>query len=293
MKTRISTKEIKITDKLTIPAHVTTIEAEEPIVAIVQDLADRHDRGMKDCKDAYDSKHEEMLLHKERADAAEKALRDMASSMEEEDDENEENDPDDDDEELGENKKKAPKAKDIKAGDVAALAAAIGARIANRDARVKVLRERGSDKALEKRAEERSKVVADAKRILGEDFDAKGKTVAQIRVAGLDAALKDDGLKGVVAAVLGDTKPAEAKAEDAAKAFGAVIATGARSSATDTQDPDLSRVLVGDGAGTYSGPAQTARDGWMAREAARSRQPAGNRTYSRSAGDSDARVEDR
>ena len=42
----------------------------------------RTTRGMKICGDAYDSKHAEMLIHKGRAEDAEKALKEMAKASE-------------------------------------------------------------------------------------------------------------------------------------------------------------------------------------------------------------------
>jgi hypothetical protein len=284
VKTRIATKDHKISDKLTVPAHVLTIEAEDAVVASVQDLADRHDRAMKDCKDAYDSKHAEMLIHKERADAAEKALRDAAKD----DDEDEENDPDDDDEELGENKAKAKKAGDR----IAARAAKVAAKLAAKDAEIARLTALTTPAAEEKRAEERANVIADAKPLVGEDFDPKGKTVPQIRQAALDAALKDEGLKGAVTAMLGGIEPAKAKAEDAAKAFDAVVALGGRTTASDSQDFDISRAIVGDGGGSAVTPGLTARDTWIQRNYERSRAVPTASKYERDTANDAARVQD-
>lgn len=282
MKTaRIQTKDHKISDKLTVAGTTVNIEGDDAVIASVQDLADRHDRAMKDCKDAYDSKHAEMLIHKERADAAEKAMRDSAKA-----DENEADDPDDDDEELGANKKKA--------GDrLARIKAKLDAKMAAKDAEIAALKIKASDAETEKRAELRAKVIGDAKKILGEDFEAKGKSIDQIRIAGLDAALKDDGLKATVVAVLGETEPSKAKAEDVATAFRAVLAAPAKRSAGDSQDPVLSRILAGGDSADLSGsPRMSARDAHFAREAERSRQPAARGTTYERGGDLSA-VEDR
>jgi hypothetical protein len=75
-------------------------------------------------------------------------------------------------------------------------------------------------------AEERAKVIADAKAILGDDVDvdAKGKTTAQIRATALDKVLAADGpAKNVAKAVLGDTEPGKATEKDARMAFDAVV----------------------------------------------------------------------
>jgi uncharacterized protein len=266
MKTRISTKDHKITDKLTVPGTTITIEADEAVVAQVQDAFDRHDRGMKDCKDAYDSKAAEVAVHKERADSAEKAMRDAAKEM------GAESDEDGDEDETDDSKK---------AGDVLKLAAKVVAIGKAKDEKIKALEARVTDAAIEKLGEERAKVVTDAAALLGEDFDAKGKTIAQIRTAALDAALKDDGLKGVVQAILGETEPSKAKAEDAVKAFGAVVALGARTPADDSQDFKLSGMLIGDSDAERARSTVNTRDAFYAREAEMSRRPPSGRSYAR------------
>ena len=272
MKTRIiSTKDHKISDKLTVPAHSITIEAEDAVGVAVQDLADRHDRAMKDCKDAYDSKNAEVALHKERADAAEKAMAAMGK------DKDSDGDDDEDMDEDASDKKKT--------GDrLARRAKKIADKFAAKDAEIARLTALTTPAAEEKRAEERAKVIADAKPLLGEDFDPKGKTVPQIRTAALDAALKDEGLKKAVTAMLGGIEPAKAKAEDAAKAFDAVVALGARTQTTDSQDLDLSRMIVSGGSGGSGGDIHStvsARDTYYAREAEMSRRPPSGRSYTR------------
>lgn len=262
MKTRIATKDHKISDKLTVPSHTITIEAEDAVVAAVQDLADRHDRAMKDCKDAYDSKHAEMLIHKERAEAAEKALRDSAKMSEEEKDDDEDGDEDD----VTDKKKAGDRLLKIKSK--------LDAKLAAKDKEIADLKAANSPAEQEKRAEERAKVIGDAKPFLPEDFAPKGKTVAQIRAAAVDAAKKDEALAPVIKAIIGDADLAKAKPEDVTKVFDAVVALAGRVTADD-QDIDLSRELLGNPAPIGgSAPTTSARDSFYAREAAMSRQPA-------------------
>lgn len=272
MKTRITTKDHKISDKLTVPAHSITIEAEDAVVASVQDLADRHDRAMKDCKDAYDSKSAEVDLHKERADAAEKYIRDMAKEMKASGDED---DDDDDDESTDDSKKKT--------GD---RVAKILAKSKAKDAEIARLTALTSPAEIEKLGEARAKVVGDAASLLGEDFDPKGKTIAQIHVAALDAALKDERLKGPVTAFLAGVEPSKAKAEDAARAFAGIVALGARASDDDGQDDAISRAIVGDThvMGSFGGmplpmSGGTPRERKLARDAEMSRRPATERGF--------------
>lgn len=268
MKTRISTKDHKISDKLTVPAHAVTIEAEDAVVAAVQDLADRHDRAMKDCKDAYDSKNAEVALHKERGDAAEKALAALGKDKDK-------TDSDDDDEDMdGDDAKKT--------GDrLARRAKKIGDKLAAKDAEIARLTALTTPAAIEKLGEERSKVVGDAAKLLGEDFDAKGKTIAQIRTAALDAALKDEGLKEIVTEMLGGVEPAKAKDEDARKAFNSIVKIGARAAADDGQSFEISTLLIGDRAVSGSQPTVSTRDSFYAREAEMSRRPPSGRSYAR------------
>lgn len=87
----------------------------------------------------------------------------------------------------------------------------------------------------EARIEERTKVIGDAKAIVGDSFDAKGKTVSAIRVAALDhiLAAKDSAAKPAVTAVLAGVEPAKATDAIAAIAFNAAVAVLA---ATDGAD---------------------------------------------------------
>jgi hypothetical protein len=267
MKTRISTKDHKINDKLTVPGQTITIEAEEPVIKLVQDMADAHDRGMKICGDAYDSKHAEMLIHKGRAEDAEKALKEMAKASEDKG----ADEPDEDDDEVTDKKK---------AGDrILRLTKKVSDKLAAKDAEIARLTALTAPAEQEKLAEVRAKVIGDAKPFLAEDYAPKGKTVAQIRTAAVDAALKDEALAPVIKAIIGDGELAKAKAEDVTKAFDAIAALHGRVT-TDDQDEVLSREILGNpapispgggGASTVSG-----RDSFYAREAAMSRrQPTG------------------
>lgn len=77
------------------------------------------------------------------------------------------------------------------------------------------------------RDEARAKLIGDAKTILGDGFDSKGKTEAQIRVAALDHVMATEGpAKNVAKAVLGGTEPAKASDKDATTALDAVIGLG-------------------------------------------------------------------
>lgn len=266
MKTRISTKDHKINDKLTVPGQTITIEAEDAVIAAVQDLADRHDRGMKDCKDAYDSLASEVGIHKERANAAEKAMAAMGKDKESDED-------DDGDEDEVTDKKKA--------GDrLLRLTKKISDKLAAKDAEIARLTALTAPAEQEKRAEVRAKVIGDAKPFLAEDYAPKGKTVDQIRLAAVDAALKDEAYTTVIKAIVGDGELAKAKAEDVTKAFDAIAALHGRVT-TDDQDIELSHALLSGGGGENGGGGGavstfSGRDSFYAREAAMSRrQPTG------------------
>jgi len=282
MKTeRLTIAPIKIGDKVAIPGFSFNLDLEDPAAQTVRDAYDRHANALSELKDAHAGVCDERDFHKGRADGMASQLKDMSAGKDDEDDGDE---PDDDDEELGENKKKAPKAKD------AALLAKLAAKLAAQDAEIKRLQALTAPEAIEKAAEARAKVVGDAAAILGKDFDPKGKTIAQIRIAALDAALKDEKVKDVAAAVLGGAEPAKADEATQTKAFDAVKAARGKVMATDddTQDSKLSRILLGDAEGAAP-VANPARNYWQ-REAAMSRRPANGKYVSANAGD--AAVED-
>lgn len=111
----------------------------------------------------------------------------------------------------------------LAAGTAAAEAAktAHDAKVAELEAKVM------TDAQQDALVEEKTKVLADAKAIIGAAFDGKGKTVAAIRLEALEHVAKDAASYPGVMAVLGGAKPAEAKPEIAKLAFDAAVAVRA------------------------------------------------------------------
>lgn len=182
----------------------------------VQDAIDRHHKALVDCMAAHDAVKKERDAHKAKLDELE-----LTRGKEQED---------------------AKK----KAGDSAAEIERLKAEIKTKDA---VLAN------VDALVEERAKLIGDAKVILGADFDAKGKTNAQVRTAALEKVIAADGpAKNVAKAVLGETEPGKATEKDARTAFDAVIGLGAASSASDAAaELELSKTLAGGASAVVAG----------------------------------------
>ncbi|MES2339310.1 MAG: DUF2213 domain-containing protein [Pseudomonadota bacterium] len=264
MKTqRLSIADVKLGDK-TIPGFAFDIDLEDAGHIAVRDAYDRHDRGLKDAEAAHKMAVSSLGFEKERADAAEKALCDIA--------------------EMGEEGEDSAKGKDAKAKakDAASMKARIEALLKAKDAEIAKLKALTAPAAIEKLGEERSAVVGDAKIVLGKDFDPKGKTVSQIRIAAVDAAVKDEKTKQLMSAVLGAAEPAKADEASVIKAFDVLVVARKTQAGTsvedgdDGQDSDLSRHLLGrDGGGDdVRAPRATSAQTYWQREAAMSRRPA-------------------
>ena len=78
---------------VTFPSFAIDVDMATAEGRAVSDAVDRFSRGMKDCKDAYESKHAEVKLHSDRADAAEKRLSQLDAMPDS--DEDDDNDGDD------------------------------------------------------------------------------------------------------------------------------------------------------------------------------------------------------
>lgn len=134
---------------------------------------------------------------------------------------------------------KAEKDSKKKAGDDAAKIATLEAEVA-------------SLKAVDHQAiaDERAKLIGDAKVILGADFDAKGKTNDAIRALAVDkAAGNGAAAKAVVAAVIGETKVSDAKPEFVKMAFDTIVGLGTTAAKKDpkqaARDAETARALAG------------------------------------------------
>jgi hypothetical protein len=116
-------------------------------------------------------------------------------------------------------------------------------------------------------------VIGDAAPLLGEDFDGKGKSVHQIRLAAIDAARKDEGLKTIVTIQVGDAALDKLPVATARKAFDTIVAMGAGRAATGDTDPnpELSRRIAGGDGAPVASRARYGRETMMARVAADSR----------------------
>lgn len=136
--------------------------------------------------------------------------------------------------------------------DAAALKVATDAAAAAKTAHDAALAEANGKiitaEAIDALVDEKIKVVADAKGILGEDFDGKGKTVAAIRVEALTAVAKDeDNYQGVIA-ILDGVEPAKAEPAIVKAAFGAAVAVNAAGATRSTEDSASARAFAPDGA---------------------------------------------
>lgn len=126
--------------------------------------------------------------------------------------------------------------------------------------------------------EERSKLTADAKKILGDSFEPKDKTNAQVRLAVLENVTAKDGpAKNVVAAVLAGTELAKATESTTKIAFDAILGLGETptTTTTDANADALARALLGQPAAGGQKPITghdasgaeiiPSRDDWMGR----------------------------
>jgi hypothetical protein len=191
-----------------------SIDLDAVIAPAVQDAVDRHMKALKDARDAYDGMKTTCDGHKARADEAEAKLAKLDADS----------------------KKKI--------GDAEAEIAKLKADAKTPDQ---------INAIVEGLAQERAKVIGDAAEILGKDFDSKGKSVTQIRIAALDAVIaNDEALKPIAAAALGGAEPAKAKEDVARLAFDAVVA--ARATRVNDQHAD-------DGASSVNDAADAIADG--------------------------------
>lgn len=185
-------------------------DVDEKVADSVQDALDRHHAALMKAKDEYNNVQGQLNDAQNKLKASE-----LARGKEEDE------------------SKKA-------AGDAAT-------KIAKLEAENASLKAMDIDAAVE----ERTTVVAAAKAILGDSFETKGKKTAEIRIAILEKATSEDGpAKGVAAAYLRGTKLADAKPEDIARVFDAVVSLGVATvtAATDAAaELEQSRKLAGTG----------------------------------------------
>jgi hypothetical protein len=279
-KQRLTIASTKISDKLTVPGFSFDIDADDAAAQAVRDAYDRHGNALSELKDAHMAVCGERDFHASRADGLASQIKDMAKA-----------DPDEDGDEDEEG------TTDKKGKDAAAIAR-VKAKLEAQDAEIKRLKALAEPAAIELAAETRAKVVGDAKPFVAKDFDPKGKTVAQIRIAALDGAMKNESVKAILVAVLGGVEPAKADEITQARALDAVKAAAARVTTEDDdgQDPLISRRMAGDTDvedtdASNSDGGSTVQSYWQ-REAAMSRRPATARNYGRDSGGSGAVVED-
>lgn len=273
---RIAVADHKVTDKLTIPGLSFDVELEDAAAKSVQDKFDLHAHGIGAAKDAYDNL---MTAHKAlqgHAEAMQDRMDEMGAAAEPDGDESDVIEEDDaafagaetPEEEAAEKTKTGDRrvgySKDGRPGFKVRLKRALD--------EIKRLRATTAQDAIEKAAEERAKVLDAAKVFLAEEFDGKGKSVHEIRLAAIDAAGKDEALAPVVKAQLGSKKLEKLTSADAARAFDTIVAVGGKKTVEDDGgDPDLSRALAG-GDDTGGAPAQAyGRDAWLHRSASDSR----------------------
>lgn len=215
--------------ELTLAGFEIEIDISTPAGAKAADAIDRFTRGMKDCMAAHDSVKAEVGVHKERADAAEKRLRELDAMEAEEDPE---------EAQEGEEDGKGKKAGDRAVATIKRLAAKA--------------KDAVSEKTIEALAADRTLVVADVAALI-KDFDSKGKTIQAICVAGLDAALKVESLKPIALAALAgiETKAADAKLARSALAIVAAARKAKAGDRTASRDgeAEVGRALAGTGDG--------------------------------------------
>jgi hypothetical protein len=131
-----------------------------------------------------------------------------------------------------------------------------------------------SDEAVEALVVERTKVIADAKKILGDEFDGAGKTVAQIVVAALDHVIaNDEDTKAKIAPSLQGHEPTKAAPAIAKIAFDTAIAIlaaggGAATGSGAEYQRQVADALTGgkDGKGAKAAPKLGGRALMIARE---------------------------
>ena len=279
MKThRIKIGDTKLTDKLVIPGFEVDLELDDVVARQVNDKFDLHAHGIGAAKDAYDAAMKKVDSLEAACDAYKQQIAAMGDDDDDEEpDMSEEEDaafageetPEEEAEEKRATGDAAPRifrTKDGKPTLKSRLRAAL-----DREAKLIAA---ASPAAIEKAAEERAKVLDAARPLVGDEFEGKGKTVHQIRLAAIDAALKADVTKRVARVQVGDRKLEKLSEADARRAFEtlvAVVADGERVAADDDGgDEGLSRAIAGTG-GSSAGPARGGRNAWLARSAADSR----------------------
>jgi hypothetical protein len=275
-KHRIVVADKKLTEKVTIPGFEIDLELDEVAAKTVRDKFDLHAHGIGAAKDAYDQLS---TAHKSLQDNFAE-LKDSLEAMGEEDDDLMEEDDkafagEETPEEEAEEKKAVGDAKRYFKGKDGKRQLTLRARLRRAIDAYKALKASSTQEAIEKVAEERSKVIDAARPVLGEEFDAKGKTVHQIRIAAIDTAIKDETLGEIAKIQVGDSKVEKLTVAAARRAFDTIVKlAGKTSAADDGQDENISRALLG-GAGnedvrqTYD-PVRA----YYARDAARSRRSA-------------------
>ena len=207
----------------------------------IADAADRFTRGMKDCKDAYESKHAEVKLHSDRADAAEKRLKELDAMPDGDDDD------DDTDGDAGDRDEDgAPGV--AKAGDKAMryvkrlVAKGKDAKKAIADEKAKQL----TDAQVEDLVIERATAVTGAKKLIGDEFKDTGKSVPAIRAEAIAHIIaKDTALKPLAEAGLSGVALDKATPAQVAPLFATLVAAKGAKVADGGNDAVL-RVLAHD-----------------------------------------------
>lgn len=266
--------------KITIPGLDKEIEIADAAVArAIVDSFDLHKHGIEAAKDAHDK------LMKDHKDL-QAAFDEYKSGMEEAAD-----DDDDDavaDPEHGETEEMEAAEEEEGGAKKAADGHKIGYtkdgkptwkyRLRRALDSAKKWRAKAEDtSAHEKLAEERAAVLDAAKVFLGEEFEAKGKTVHDIRLAAIVAAGKDEGLKDIVTEQLDGVKPEKLAAKDAGRIFRTIVKIGGRTvgARDDGGDQGVSKAMLQDAiaaaTGGNAGGGSFGRDLFLSRNAQDSR----------------------
>lgn len=273
-KHRIKIGDRKFSDKIEIPGFDFTLELDDAVAKQVGDKFDLHAHGIGAAKDAYDA----AMTKNKQLEAACDALKKQVAEA---------GDPDEDGDVDEMDDEESAEMESAETGDSEPKKAADGRRIGYTADGRPTLRHRlklaldrerrwkkaaTDQEALDKRAAERQEAIDAARPFVGDEFEPKGKTVHQIRLAAIDAAAKDEGLAPIVKAQLGGRKPEKLSADDAKRALDTLAALkGVRvEAADDGGDQELSKTLAGTGGGaSRGGPA--GRNIWLTRSAADSR----------------------
>jgi len=244
--------------KITVSGMDQEIEiADAPTARKVQDAFDLHKHGIEAAKDAYDK------LAKDH-DALKKSFDEYKSGMEEAADDDDMEDVADPEhgetaemEAAEEEEGGAKKAKDgHKVGYTKDGKPTWKYRLRRALDAAKKWRAKAEDtSAHEKLAEERAAVLEAAKVFAGDEFDAKGKSVHDIRLAAIGAAAKDEALADIVTEQLDGVKVEKLSAKDAARILRTLVKLGGRtvSAGDDGGDKRISRALLGDAIGAAGG----------------------------------------